>query len=51
MPVDAHQRGAGGGLVTGGLLTGIDTLGGLLSGLSVLPKWIVTTNMMVTVAI
>jgi uncharacterized protein (TIGR00369 family) len=49
MPVDAHQRGAGGGLVTGGLLTGIDTLGGLLSGLSVLPKWIVTTNMMVTV--
>lgn len=49
MPVDTHQRGAGGGLVTGGLLTGIDTLGGLLSGLSVLPKWIVTTNMMVTV--
>jgi acyl-coenzyme A thioesterase PaaI-like protein len=49
IPVDDHQRGPGGGLYTGALLTGIDSLGGFLSGLAVQPKWIVTTNMMVTV--
>ena len=38
----------GGGLRTGALLTSIDSLGGFLSGLAVQPKWIVTTNMMVT---
>ena len=40
----------GGGLYTGALLTGIDSLGGFLSGLAVQPQWIVTTNMMVTIA-
>jgi acyl-coenzyme A thioesterase PaaI-like protein len=50
IPVDDHQRGPGGGLYTGALLTGIDSLGGFLSGLAVQPQWIVTTNMMVTVA-
>ena len=48
-PVDDHVRGAGAGLRTGGLVTVLDTLGGLLSGLVVLPRWIVTTSMMVTV--
>jgi uncharacterized protein (TIGR00369 family) len=50
VPVDDHQRGVGGGLRTGALLTGIDSLGGFLSGLAIQPKWIVTTNMMVTIA-
>jgi uncharacterized protein (TIGR00369 family) len=48
-PVDDHQRGPGGGLVTGGLLTCIDSLGGLLCGLAVLPKWIVTGSLAVQV--
>jgi acyl-coenzyme A thioesterase PaaI-like protein len=48
--VDDHQRGAGGGLRTGGLLTSVDSLGGLLAGLSVQPDWIVTTSMMATIA-
>jgi uncharacterized protein (TIGR00369 family) len=48
--VDDHQRGAGGGLRTGSLLTSIDSLGGFLSGVSVQPEWIVTTSMMATVA-
>jgi len=49
-PVDDHQRGAGGGLRTGGLLTGLDSLGGFTSGLAVLPRWIVTTSLMATVS-
>jgi uncharacterized protein (TIGR00369 family) len=49
-PVDDHQRGAGGGLSTGALLTSIDSLGGFLCGLSVQPEWIVTTSMMATIA-
>ena len=49
-PVDDLLRGAGGGLLTGALLTSVDSLGGVLSGLSVLPQWIVTTSMMATVA-
>jgi len=49
MPVDEHHRGAGGGLRTGALLTNLDSVGGFLSGLSVLPRWIVTTSLMVTV--
>jgi uncharacterized protein (TIGR00369 family) len=50
IPVDDHHRGAGGGLRTGALLTNLDSVGGLLSGLSVLPRWIVTTDLMVTIA-
>lgn len=49
-PVDAHQRGPGGGLRTGGLLTSLDSLGGFTSGLSVLPQWIVTTSLLATVS-
>jgi uncharacterized protein (TIGR00369 family) len=48
-PVDDHQLGAGGGLRTGGLLTSVDSIGGMLAGLSVQPEWIVTTSMMATV--
>ncbi len=50
IPIDDHHRGAGGGLRTGALLTNLDSVGGFLSGLSVLPRWIVTTDLMVTVA-
>jgi len=49
-PVDAHQRGPGGGLRTGGLLTSLDSLGGFTSGLAVLPRWIVTTSLLATVS-
>jgi uncharacterized protein (TIGR00369 family) len=49
-PIDPHQRGPGGGLRTGGLLTNLDSLGGFTSGLSVLPQWIVTTSIMATVS-
>ena len=34
---------------TGALLTNLDSVGGFLSGLSVLPRWIVTTSLMATV--
>jgi acyl-coenzyme A thioesterase PaaI-like protein len=50
VPVDAHQRGPGGGLVTGGLLTVVDNLGGFTAGIAVLPEWVVTTSMMLTVS-
>jgi uncharacterized protein (TIGR00369 family) len=50
VPVDDHLRNAAGGLRTGALLTCLDSLGGLLSGLSVHPRWIVTTSMTATVA-
>jgi uncharacterized protein (TIGR00369 family) len=49
VPVDAHQTGPGGGLRTGSLLTAVDSLGGLVCGLAVLPRWVVTTSMMATV--
>ncbi len=49
MPLDDHHRGAGGGMRTGALLTNLDSVGGFLAGLSVLPRWIVTTNLMATV--
>jgi len=49
-PVDDHQRGPGGGLRTGGLLTSLDSLGGFTSGLAVLPQWIVTTSLLATVS-
>jgi uncharacterized protein (TIGR00369 family) len=49
-PVDPHQRGPGGGMRTGGLLTGLDSLGGVTCGLAVLPRWIVTTSLMATVS-
>ena len=49
-PVDDHQRGPGGGLRTGGLLTSLDSLGGFTSGLAALPQWIVTTSLLATVS-
>ena len=49
-PIDDHQRGAGGGLRTGGLLTNLDSLGGFTSGLAALPRWIVTTSLLATVS-
>ena len=49
MPLDDHHRGAGGGMRTGALLTNLDSVGGFLAGLSVLPRWIVTTSLMATV--
>ncbi len=49
VPVDDHHRGPAAGLRTGALLTNLDSVGGFLSGLSVLPRWIVTTSLMVTV--
>ena len=49
LPVDDHQRGAGGGMRLGGILTAVDSLGGFMSGLAVLPQWIVTTSCMATV--
>jgi uncharacterized protein (TIGR00369 family) len=50
IPVDEHQRGPGGGLRTGALLTAVDSVGGLLAGLTVHPQWIVTTSIMSTIA-
>ena len=50
VPVDPPQRGAGGGLRTGALMASIDSLGGFLCGISVLPEWVVTTSVMCTVA-
>ncbi len=49
-PIDAHVRGAGGGMRIGSLLTSVDSLGGMMAGLAALPQWIVTSNMMATVA-
>jgi uncharacterized protein (TIGR00369 family) len=49
VPVDDHLRNEAGGLRTGALLTCVDSIGGLLSGLSVHPRWIVTTSMSATV--
>jgi len=49
-PVESHLRGVGGGLRTGGLLTSLDSIGGLTSGLAVHPQWIVTTSLMATVS-
>ncbi|MGA8726528.1 MAG: hotdog domain-containing protein [Acidimicrobiales bacterium] len=50
IPVDPHQRGHAGGIVTGGLLSSLDNLGGFTAGIAVLPEWVVTTSMMVTFA-
>lgn len=50
VPVDRHQRGEGGGLRAGSLVTAIDSLGGFLCGLAVQPQWIVTTSVMATLA-
>ncbi|HLH28934.1 MAG TPA: hotdog fold thioesterase, partial [Acidimicrobiales bacterium] len=50
VPLDDHLRGSGGGLRAGALVSVLDSLGGLMSGLAVRPQWVVTTSMLVTVA-
>lgn len=50
IPIDAHERGPGGGIRAGALVSVLDSVGGMMSGLSVLPKWVVTTNLMVRFA-
>jgi acyl-coenzyme A thioesterase PaaI-like protein len=49
-PVREAVRGPGGGMTTGALLTLADGLGGLCGGLAVLPRWVVSTNLMLRVA-
>jgi uncharacterized protein (TIGR00369 family) len=49
IPVDGHLANAAGGMRTGGLLVAADSLGGFLSGVTVLPQWIVTTSMLAAV--
>lgn len=49
-PVDDHQRGPGGGLTLGGLLSVVDSLGGFACGLAVLPRWIVSSSLAVRLA-
>jgi uncharacterized protein (TIGR00369 family) len=45
-PVRDAVRGPGNGMTTGALLTLSDGLGGLCGGLAVLPRWVVSTNLM-----
>jgi uncharacterized protein (TIGR00369 family) len=44
--IDDHLRGPHGGVRTGALLAMIDSVGGLASGMAVLPDWVVSTNLM-----
>lgn len=41
-----HLRGPGGAVRVGALLTMADTVAGMCSGLTVLPRWVVSTNLM-----
>jgi uncharacterized protein (TIGR00369 family) len=50
LPVVDHTRSRAGGVHTGVLLSAVDATGGLVCGLASLPDWIVSTNLMVTVA-
>ncbi|MDA8340965.1 MAG: hypothetical protein M0007_01880 [Actinomycetota bacterium] len=50
VPIDQHERGPAGGIRAGALVSVLDSVGGMMSGLSVLPRWIVTTNLMVRFA-
>ncbi len=49
-PVTDAVRGPDGGMATGVLLTLADGVGGLCGGLAVLPRWVVSTNLMLRVA-
>lgn len=49
-PVRDTVRGPGGGMTLGALLTLSDGLGGLCGGLAVLPRWVVSTNLMLRTA-
>lgn len=48
-PVDDHLRSPATGMRTGALLALCDTLGGFTSGVAALPRWIVSTNLLVRV--
>ncbi len=49
LPLEDHLRGPGGGL-HGGVLTGlVDSVGGFAGGLHVLPDWVVSTSLMVSI--
>jgi len=49
-PVNDFVRGPGGGISAGALLTLADGVGGLCGGLAVLPRWVVSTNLMLRMA-
>jgi len=49
IPIRDHTRSPVGGLRTGVLLAAVDAVGGMRCGLACLPRWIVSTNLMVTV--
>jgi uncharacterized protein (TIGR00369 family) len=49
-PVTDLVRGPGDGMSAGGLLTLSDGAGGLCGGLAVLPRWVVSTNLMLRMA-
>jgi len=49
-PVNDFVRGPGGGMSAGALLTLADGAGGLCGGLAVLPRWVVSTNLMLRMA-
>ncbi|HEX6312582.1 MAG TPA: hypothetical protein VF152_13290 [Acidimicrobiia bacterium] len=49
-PVTDLVRGPGGGMTAGALLTLADGAGGLCGGLAVLPRWVVSTNLMLRLA-
>lgn len=44
--IDDHHRSPAGGMVTGGVVSLADSLGGMACGLAVRPEWIVTNNLM-----
>jgi uncharacterized protein (TIGR00369 family) len=48
-PIDPHHRSPAGGLVTSGIVTHVDSIGGMACGLAVLPRWIVTSTLLVRV--
>jgi uncharacterized protein (TIGR00369 family) len=45
-PALEHLRGPAGNVRAGALLTMADTVGGMCGGLAVLPRWVVSTNLM-----
>jgi acyl-coenzyme A thioesterase PaaI-like protein len=49
-PVNDFVRGPGGGMSAGALVTLADGAGGLCGGLAVLPRWVVSTNLMFRMA-
>ncbi len=48
-PIDPHHRSPAGGLTTSGIVTHVDSIGGMACGLAVLPGWIVTSTLLARV--